>query len=145
MAMLATGNLISAALSDTGGARDHNEDRVLCDPDRGIFAVVDGMGGHAAGETAAETAVNVLRSRLERATGTAEERLREAIALANNAIYTLAAGAPQFQGMACVLTAALTLDGEVVIGHVGDSRAYLLTPGCIRKLTRDHSPVGERE
>ena len=61
--------LRSAAASDMGRKRTNNEDRYLHDPERGIFAVVDGLGGHAAGEHAAETAVEVLRERLGRQTG----------------------------------------------------------------------------
>jgi parallel beta-helix repeat protein len=89
--------------------------------------------------------VEVLRERLERETGTPEERLREAIALANNEIYERARSRPEWAGMACVLTVALIEDDLVTVGHVGDSRLYLLQPGEIAKKTRDHSPVGERE
>jgi PPM family protein phosphatase len=135
----------SAAASDTGKRRKKNEDRYYIDPDRGIYAVIDGVGGHAAGERAAEVAVEVIRERLERQTGTPEERLREAIALANNEIFRLSRSRPEWNGMACVVTVALLEDDIVTIGHVGDSRLYLLRPGEIRKITHDHSPVGERE
>jgi PPM family protein phosphatase len=137
--------LRSAVRSDTGRRRTNNEDRYYVDAERGIFAVIDGVGGHAAGEHAAEAAVEVLRERLERQTGTPEERLREAIALANNEIYRRARSRPEWNGMACVLTIALIEDDVVTVGHVGDSRLYLLRPGEIRKMTHDHSPVGERE
>jgi len=134
-----------AAVSDPGRRRRKNEDRYYVDPDRGIYAVIDGVGGHAAGETAAAVAVDVIKERLERQTGTPEERLREAIALANNEILRLSHTRPEWNGMACVLTVALVEDDIVTIGHVGDSRLYLLQPGEIRKVTHDHSPVGERE
>lgn len=137
--------LRSAADSDMGRRRTNNEDRLLHDPGRGIYAVIDGVGGHAAGEHAAETAVEVLRERLARQTGTPEERLREAIALANNEIFRLSQTNPEWTGMACVLTAAVIEDDMVTVGHVGDSRLYLARPGEIRKITHDHSPVGERE
>ncbi|MCU1326379.1 MAG: protein serine/threonine phosphatase, partial [Bryobacterales bacterium] len=137
--------LRSAAASDLGRRRTNNEDRYLHDPERGLFAVVDGLGGHAAGEHAAETAVEVLRERLGRQTGTPEERLREAIALANNEIFRLAQANAEWAGMGCVLTAAVIEDDTVTVGHVGDSRLYLARPGEIRKITHDHSPVGERE
>jgi len=78
--MAVRARLRSAVGSDTGRRRTNNEDRYYVDADRGIFAVIDGVGGHAAGEHAAEAAVEVLRERLERQTGTPEERLREAIA-----------------------------------------------------------------
>ena len=68
--MSVTTRMLTAAISDTGKQRDNNEDRVLHDPDRGIFAVIDGMGGHTAGEKAAAIAHDVLRDRLSRQTGT---------------------------------------------------------------------------
>jgi serine/threonine protein phosphatase PrpC len=134
-----------AAASDPGMRRTNNEDRYYADPDRGIYAVIDGVGGHAAGERAAQVAVEVIRERLERQTGSPEDRLREAIALANNEIYRLSRSKVEWTGMACVLTIALIEDEIVTVGHVGDSRLYLLRPGQIRKITHDHSPVGERE
>lgn len=137
--------LKSFAATDMGRRRTNNEDRFLYEPEHGIFAVIDGVGGHAAGEHAAETAVEVLRERLTRQTGTPEERLREAIALANNEILRLAQANPEWNGMACVLTVAVVEDDLVTVGHVGDSRLYLARPGEIRKVTQDHSPVGERE
>ncbi len=137
--------VLSASLSAQGYVRPNNEDRVYCDDARGIYFVVDGMGGHAAGEQAASIAVERLRARLERPGDNPEQRLREAIALANNAIHEAAQTTPAWLGMACVLTVALVENGEVTVGHVGDSRLYQIRQGVIRKLTRDHSPVGERE
>lgn len=134
-----------AVATDIGLRRNNNEDRSYIDPERGIYAVIDGVGGHAAGEEAADCAVQVLRERLSRQTGTPEERLREAIALANNEIFERAQSRPEWAGMACVLTVALIEDDVVTVGHVGDSRLYLLRPGEITKKTNDHSPVGERE
>jgi serine/threonine protein phosphatase PrpC len=131
--------------SDMGRVRRNNEDAFHIDGDRGIFLVVDGIGGQAAGEKAAEIAVERVRARLERQTGTAEERIREAIAMANNEIVRAAGSNPQWQGMACVLTLALVESDSAVIGHVGDSRLYKIRGGEIRKITHDHSPVGERE
>src|SRR5947209_15439256 len=135
----------SAASSDQGFVRPNNEDRVYCDEARGLFLVVDGMGGHQAGEKAAEIAVERIRVRLERQTGSVDQRLREAITLANNAIYESAQSKPEWKGMACVLTAAVVENGQVTVGHVGDSRLYKIKRGTIEKITHDHSPVGERE
>jgi len=143
--MAVKANLLYAAASDAGKRRKNNEDRYYVDPDRGIYAVIDGVGGHAAGETAAGVAVDVIRERLERQTGTPEERIREAITLANNEIFRLSRTRPEWTGMACVLTVALIEDEIATIGHVGDSRLYLIRPGEIQKVTHDHSPVGERE
>ena len=135
----------SAGASDRGRRRGNNEDRYLADPARGIYAVVDGMGGEAAGEQAAEIAANMLRARLERQTGSPADRVREAIAVANNEIHQAAGRNPAWAGMACVLTVAVVENGRATVGHVGDSRLYLLRPGEIRKITHDHSPVGDRE
>src|SRR5690242_17746747 len=143
--MVSSASLRCAADSNTGRIRSNNEDRVHCDPEQGIFLVVDGIGGHAAGEKAADVALSMIRSRLERETGTPAERIREAIAVANNEIARLARMNPEWTGMACVLTVAVVDDGSAVIGHVGDSRLYKIRAGRIQKVTHDHSPVGERE
>lgn len=134
-----------AQRSHPGLKRKRNEDRVHCDPAHGIFIVVDGMGGQAGGERAAEIAIERLRARLERPTGTPAERIREAITLANNEIHEQATGNPEWRGMACVLSVMLVEKGRVTIGHVGDTRVYHYSSGKLRKLTHDHSPVGIRE
>jgi len=134
-----------AGASDMGRVRRNNEDALHLDAERGIFLVVDGIGGQAAGEKAAEIAVGRVRARLERQTGTTEQRVREAITMANNEIVEAARGNPEWQGMACVLTVAVLDNGSAVVGHVGDSRLYQIRQGEIRKITHDHSPVGERE
>ncbi|HKH44306.1 MAG TPA: protein phosphatase 2C domain-containing protein [Thermoanaerobaculia bacterium] len=136
---------IAAAGTDPGRERENNEDRVLSDPERGIFAVVDGVGGESGGEVAAQTAVDVLKSRLSRRTTDTDRLIREAIALANKQILEKAQAQPELAGMACVLTVAVLDGAKATIGHVGDSRLYLLQRGGIRKVTRDHSPVGMRE
>jgi PPM family protein phosphatase len=131
--------------SHPGLLRDNNEDRFHFDPARGIFIVVDGVGGQAAGEQAAEAAVAKIRERLEDPVGPVEVRLREAITRANNEIYRLATLRPEWKGMACVLT-VVAIDGpDAVVGHVGDTRLYKIRGQRIEKLTKDHSPVGERE
>lgn len=135
----------AGAASDTGLLRERNEDRYWMDPDGGVFLVVDGVGGHAAGELAAQTAVDAVRESLTGALGTAEERVRQAIALANDRIFAMAEADEGLRGMACVLTLAVVEGGEVTIGHVGDSRLYLIGNGVMHKLTSDHSPVGEAE
>jgi serine/threonine protein phosphatase PrpC len=136
---------IAAAGSHPGRERDNNEDRVLSDPERGIFGVVDGVGGESGGEIAAQTAVDVLHSRLSRRTTDPERLIREAIALANKQILEKAQAEPELAGMACVLTVAVLDGSQATVGHVGDSRLYLLRGGEIRKVTKDHSPVGMRE
>ena len=131
--------------SHPGLLRENNEDRFHVDPARGYFVVVDGVGGQAAGEKAAETALAKIRERLEDPVGPVEVRIREAITRANNEVFRLAALRPEWKGMACVLT-VVVIDGEdAVVGHVGDTRLYKVRGQRIEKLTRDHSPVGERE
>ncbi|HEV2853522.1 MAG TPA: protein phosphatase 2C domain-containing protein [Thermoanaerobaculia bacterium] len=136
---------LAAAGSDPGRERENNEDRVLCDPERGIYAVIDGVGGESGGEIAAQTALEILQARLSRRTTDASRLIREAIALANKQIFDQAQANPALVNMACVLTVAVVDGTQATIGHVGDSRLYLLRRGEIRKVTRDHSPVGARE
>jgi serine/threonine protein phosphatase PrpC len=135
----------SAKASDAGRVRAENQDRAYADDQLGIFLVVDGLGGHAAGEKAAETAVDVVRAELAGQNGDARDRIRRAITAANNRIFEEAAENETWRGMACVLTLAAISDDKVIVGHVGDSRLYLTWNGAIRKITSDHSPVGERE
>ena len=138
--------------------RDHNEDRYWIDPAHGAFLVVDGVGGQAAGERAAEIAVSSIRECLSvlpvgqagclrpiASRPAASNACRQAIAAANNQIYAESQQDPKLAGMACVLTLALVENSHVTIGHVGDSRLYLIEAGTIRKVTSDHSPVGEIE
>ncbi|HUF24535.1 MAG TPA: protein phosphatase 2C domain-containing protein, partial [Vicinamibacterales bacterium] len=135
----------AAGRSDPGRQRENNEDRFHEDTARGLFMVVDGVGGHAAGEKAAEIAVTMLRARLERETGAVEDRVREAITVANNEVRRVASLNEQWRGMGCVLTVAVLDGADAVVGHVGDTRFYKIRGGRIQKITRDHSPVGERE
>ncbi|SRR5579864_3804409 len=127
--------------SDPGLVRENNEDRVYADEAAGIFLVVDGMGGRAAGEMAAQTAVDVIARYLNES----EVDVCEAITAANNEIYRLAQELEERRGMACVLTLAVAHEDRITVGHVGDSRLYLIWNGTIRKLTSDHSLVGELE
>lgn len=135
--------------TDPGLERQVNEDRVLVDDALGMFLVVDGLGGHAAGELAAETAIRAISGHLETAAleerRDVEENIRRAITEANNRIFELAQTNQDWRGMACVLTLAVAHEDRVTVGHVGDSRLYLVWNGNLRKLTSDHSPVGEQE
>ena len=135
--------------SDAGMQRSNNEDRAHADEASGVFLVVDGMGGHAAGEEAAENAVESIPRAVESSTEAMENRVRIAIAAANNEIYRLSQTREEWAGMACVLTLAvahtIANEDKLTMGHVGDSRLYLAFAGGLRKLTADHSPVGEME
>lgn len=136
----------AASASDPGLQRHVNEDRVYIDEELGIFLVADGLGGHAAGEHAADIAVREIAARLSpRETRDLDREVRSAITAANNRIYQAAQANPDWHGMACVLTLAVVQDDQVIVGHVGDSRLYLFKDRVLRKLTSDHSPVGELE
>jgi serine/threonine protein phosphatase PrpC len=136
----------SGAVTHPGRMRAENQDRGYVDDNLGIFLVVDGLGGHAAGEKAAETAMEAIRAELAAGSDVdARQRIQSAIVVANNRICELAEENEDWRGMACVLTLAMLVDDRVVVGHVGDSRLYLIWNGAMRKLTSDHSPVGERE
>ena len=104
-------SLNCGAATDTGLVREHNEDRYWMDPARGAFLVVDGVGGQAAGERAAEIAVAAIREAISGGHSPVfvapAVRVREAIAAANNRIYAEAREDPELAGMACVLTLAL--------------------------------------
>jgi len=135
----------SAVATDPGLVRESNEDRCFTDDERGVFLVVDGIGGHAGGEIAAELAVDTIRLALLNSRGAAAWRVRSAIVEANNVIHKTADANSAWHGMSCVLTLAVVEENRVTIGHVGDSRLYLVWNGAIRKITSDHSPVGEQE
>lgn len=135
----------AAMASDTGLERSVNEDRVYIDEERGVFLVVDGVGGHSAGEKAAEMAAAIIPRQLELLEGSVDERVRRAITVANNEIYQISQQSDECRGMACVLTLAVAHEDKITVGHIGDSRLYLVWDGALKKVTSDHSPVGERE
>lgn len=127
-------------LTDVGRQRSGNEDNYFEAPP--LFAVADGMGGARAGEVASKLAVEVFAE--ERDGGDSAEALLEALAKeANRRIYDLAQKDESRAGMGCTLTSALVGDGEITIGHVGDSRAYRLRGEDFEQITRDHSLVEE--
>jgi len=127
-----------APLTHTGRIRPHNEDRFLAEPP--LLVVADGMGGAQAGEVAAAVAVEAVAGL---GTDTSVGRLRQAVEEANRSIREMAAADPERSGMGTTVTAALLEPGRLELVHVGDSRAYLLRDGALRRLTDDHSIVGE--
>jgi protein phosphatase len=130
----------AAGITDTGRRRLRNEDAFVCRPP--LFAVADGMGGARAGEVAAEIAATALEE--AGVEGRGAETLVGLIVEANRRIWERSVADPATSGMGAVVTAALVADdGTVAIGHVGDSRAYLLRDGSIEQLTQDHSLVAE--
>jgi len=125
--------------TDHGHARSNNEDSFLVDDAHSLFAVADGMGGHRGGEVASNTAIGALRDAFA-----AGAPLDHAIVDANAAVFARAAGHAELEGMGTTLT-AVTIAGpsQLLVGHVGDSRAYLLHDGELRRVTDDHSLVEE--
>ncbi len=136
----------SRAAADThpGLQRDQNEDRFFFDDRRGIYCVIDGVGGHAAGERAAAIAADTISGAL-RDRSPSGAVLRDAFVRANDAIYDAASRDAALRGMACVSTLAVTNGNRLRFAHVGDTRLYKIHDGRIVKLTHDQSPVGELE
>jgi PPM family protein phosphatase len=129
----------TAAHSDTGRKRRRNEDAYVMRPP--LFAVADGMGGAQAGEIASRLAAEALRD--DGGDGGGEERVKELVQTANQRVYERATADAAASGMGTTVTVALVGGDEVTIGHVGDSRAYLIRAGELTQLTEDHSLVGE--
>jgi len=145
-----------SALTDTGIVRKNNEDSVLVlDSDEvgvkgikscGIYLVADGMGGHQAGEVASDIAIEIISETLSDSLKQDIQLppnflIKQAVEKANMEIYSMARSKPQLFNMGTTVTVGLRLDDRLYIGHVGDSRAYLLRKGRIHQLTEDHSLV----
>jgi len=141
-------HITSAGRSDVGIIRSGNEDNFIMLPERGLWVVADGMGGHAAGEVASEMAVRFvareLGSLLDINDETAAERMRAAIRAANGAIFQRTLTEHDKRGMGTTVTALVLHDGRFLIGQVGDSRAYLYRERKLIQLTKDHSYVQEQ-
>jgi serine/threonine protein phosphatase PrpC len=129
----------ATALSDPGRRRRRNEDAWVCQPP--LFAVADGMGGARGGEIASRLAAAALREDDSGASG--EERVIGLIQEANRRVYERSSEDSDASGMGTTVTVALVEDGGVTIGHVGDSRAYLIRGENLEQLTDDHSLVAE--
>ena len=108
-----------------------------------LAAVADGMGGHAAGEVASEMSLALLIESLNGESAPGEDALRRAFARANAGVFREASAKPEYRGMGTTLVAALIAGGDMIIGNVGDSRMYLHRGGELRRVTQDHSWVGE--
>jgi len=134
-----TVHLVVRAATDVGRVRDHNEDAFLVDDRLGLFAVADGMGGHQAGEVASATALEALRAAVTSGAG-----IRDAVTSANDAVYEKSTTDERLRGMGTTLTAGTLAAGDtLLLGHVGDSRGYLLRDHHLERLTTDHSLVEE--
>lgn len=132
-----------ASSTHTGKIRRTNEDAFLDDPP--LFVVADGMGGARAGEVASRLAVDTFRELRPAPDEDGETRLRRTIIESNRRVLERSQNDPSAAGMGSTVTAALLEGDRVVLGHVGDSRAYLLRDSVLQQLSHDHSLVAELE
>ena len=134
--------LHAAGLTDVGQLRTGNEDAMHVGDS--VFAVADGMGGHAAGEVASALALEPIADLDGRVFGDdqqARKALEDAVVEANRVVVEAAEHDDTLHGMGTTLTAALFEGRRLHVAHVGDSRAYLLRQGRVTQLTRDHTFV----
>ncbi|HKY33403.1 MAG TPA: Stp1/IreP family PP2C-type Ser/Thr phosphatase [Candidatus Polarisedimenticolia bacterium] len=146
-------------VTDVGRKREANEDCFAVVPEDQLFVVADGMGGHAAGEVASRLAVSAIADFIASTRRDAEitwpyeydlsmsmegNRLKTAIRLANQRILDTISHKKDLEGMGTTLVGAMVTNGRAYVGHVGDSRAYLVRAGRIQQLTSDHSWVNEQ-
>lgn len=140
------------ACSDVGKVRDINQDAYFYIEDEvlPIFIIADGMGGHKAGEVASNTAISKIvsyyeanKERIINEEMFVPQFINESVAIANEELIKESENDDELKGMGTTITMCLILDQEAYIGHVGDSRAYLLRDGELKQLTQDHSMVGE--
>ena len=128
------------AYSYIGGTRGENQDRYGIGPN--FWAIADGMGGCNGGSQAADTAIQVI-SDFPYDRQTPVESLQQALQEANRHVYDQGTSSQSLRGMGTTLTVGYLVDNVLYIGHVGDSRIYLIRDHTIRQLTQDHSFVGE--
>jgi protein phosphatase len=142
-----------ACAVDTGRARANNEDAVVIDEACGVAVLADGMGGYQAGEVASGMATHLVHGELSRwlaedggegSDAEVRRALERAVDGANRQIFNAATLNPDYQGMGTTLVCAVFRGARVLIGHVGDSRAYRLRAGRLARLTRDHSLLQEQ-
>ena len=138
---------------DTGRARSNNEDSVAVDEAASLAVLADGMGGYNAGEVASNMATSFIKSELgrwlsEAASLASDIEVRRALDIcvdnANSAIFNAANANPQYAGMGTTLVVAVFREGQLRLGHVGDSRAYRWRGGQLSQITRDHSLLQEQ-
>ena len=129
-------------LSDTGCVRKNNEDAFTLVPEAGLFIVADGVGGASSGEVAAQIAVQSVAEHMRNTPRRDGAALTNAITEAHNRVMS-AGQDPERTGMACTLVAALVNGSELILAHVGDSRAYVFLDARIDFVTGDHTWVNE--
>lgn len=141
-------------VSDAGRVRTTNEDKFVSDAERGLFAVADGMGGHKAGEVAAQLAIDAMTGFIARSENDTDvtwpygiddtlsfdgNRLRTAIYLANRKVFRAAESSDDYGGMGTTVVGVLITANQAAIGSVGDSRVYLLAGSAFQQVTIDDS------
>jgi len=134
------------AMTDAGRIRENNQDAYYLPSleDKPLFIIADGMGGHKAGEIASNLAVEIIRKSFNKDTNKyIEERILNSIDEANNKIYNKAINEEECSGMGTTVTLVYIDDKQLYIGHVGDSRAYVLKDNKLCQITEDHSLVEE--
>ncbi len=144
----------AAAVSDVGRVRKTNEDSFFSDPEARLFIVADGMGGHGAGEVASRLAVEATAGFIKRSAADTDfswpygldgtltfdgNRLRTAIHLANRRVFRSAESNDDYSGMGTTIVSLLVNGSKMAVGHVGDSRLYLIRGRQIEQLTQDDS------
>ncbi len=146
--------IVVGAATHVGMKRTQNQDNYAADLEHGFFLIADGMGGHRGGETASQIAVDAIIERIQASGSRTEPRavITDAITSANERIQARGMQEPQLKGMGTTSTLLLIRpnprDKEQTprgwVGHVGDSRCYLIKRGEIWQVTRDHSLVQEK-
>lgn len=132
--------LAVGARTDVGRVRTGNEDSYFVDSP--LFVIADGMGGHAAGDVASATAVEVIQNTRSQITADDPATLSTAVREANRAIWAKSSNDPNLSGMGTTCTLILVDGSRAEVAHVGDSRAYLFHDGVLRQITDDHTLVG---
>lgn len=141
------------ALTDTGRARDNNEDSVAYDEATHVGVLADGMGGYNAGEVASGMATAFIKTELARwltqagdlaPSGQIRRAVEICVANANRSVYNASHSNPQYFGMGTTLVVALFQGETLILGHIGDSRCYRLRDGSMVQITKDHSLLQEQ-
>lgn len=125
-----------------GNVRASNQDSVLNEETTRLYGVADGMGGHNGGDIASQMAV-LLLARILESLFPSEENLRSGFEQVNELIYQEQLKNPILSGMGTTLTVLWENEDKILLGHIGDSRAYLMRNGKIEQISQDHSLVGE--
>jgi serine/threonine protein phosphatase PrpC len=128
----------AVGLTDVGRVRERNEDSLLIDPLASLFIIADGMGGHAAGDVASQTAVEAFAASFNET-----RNVLVAMQAANRAVLERGMSDPAKTGMGTTMTAFTIFNDNLFGAHVGDSRLYLWRRGQLTQITRDHTVAQE--